>query len=242
MRLMSVASLLVVALFVAGVPFSRAGEFKSEEGVSFQYPDDWVAITQLNQGDLSPEVQEHIRNNQFDLKSVHVWVLRVTTDEFAENMNLIIIPGQIAASQSVLDQRKANVRAELEKSGVKVTHLSGAIETIADRPALVLTSDVLMPFAEEPLRQRQVLIPGGGKTFVLTCTATQASGDKYAATFDQILRTLQVPAPVDTRFDRLADMIGMLTGVLIGVFVGLKLFASLKKKMAVKKPINEVEG
>ena len=241
MRFMSVASLLALTLFVAGGPFARAGEFQSEEGISFQYPEDWVAITQLNQGDLLPEILEYLRSNQFDLKSVHVLVLRVTTDEFAENVNLIIIPGQIVASQSVLDQRKANMPVELEKLGVKVSHLSGAIETIADRPALVLTSDVLMPFAVEPLRQRQVLIPGGGKTFVLTCTATQASYDKYAATFDGILRTLKIPAPVDTRFDRLAEMIGMMTGVLIGVFVGLKLFASLKKKMAVKKPIDEVE-
>lgn len=243
MRFMSVASLLALTLFVAGGPFARAGEFQSEEGISFQYPEDWVAITQLNQGDLLPEILEYLRSNQFDLKSVHVLVLRVTTDEFAENVNLIIIPGQIVASQSVLDQRKANMPVELEKLGVKVSHLSGAIETIANRPALVLTSDVLMPFAEEPLRQRQVLVPGGGKTFVITCTATQASDDKYASTFDEILRSLKLPAPVASGFDGLAYSIGigMIIGGLIGALVGTKLFAFLKKKLAVKKPIDEVE-
>ena len=66
MRFMSVASLLALTLFVAGGPFARAGEFKSEEGISFQYPEDWVAVTQVNQGDYPPEILEYLRSNQFD--------------------------------------------------------------------------------------------------------------------------------------------------------------------------------
>ena len=241
MRLFTLTSLLAVALVVADSPLAVAGEFQSEAGVSFLYPEDWVAITELNQGKLPPEFQEYIRSRQFDMKSLHVMVLRVTSDEFAENINLVILPGQIVASQSVLDQRQVNMPIELEELGVKVSHLSGVIETIAERPALVLTSDVLMPFAEEPLRQRQVLIPGGGKTFVITCTATPASYDKYSVTFDEILRSLKLPDPVDSGSGWLGAKIGMLVGGLIGAFGGTKLFASLKKKLQVKKTVEDVK-
>jgi hypothetical protein len=245
MRGIVVAFQLTVALLVASGSYARAGEFKSEAGVSFQYPDDWVAVTQLNQSELRPEVQEYLRSNPIDFTQMHVMVLRVTTGEFAENINLVIAPTQIPVSQAVFDQHKARVPGEYEKVGMKASNLTGAMVTIADRPAMVFTCDAEMPYGGDSLRQRQVLVPGGGKTFVFTCTAPQSTFDKYSGTFDQILGSLKVPAPVDTGSDllayRLGKILGIIIGGLIGLFVGPKLFASFKKKMALKKPIDDVE-
>jgi hypothetical protein len=239
MRLMTVACVCAVAWVVTSGPFAHAGEFKSDAGVSFHYPDGWVAITQLNLSELPQEVQEHVRSNQIDLSQLHVLVVRVTTGEFAENINLIIAPQQVPVTQTVFDQHKARIPGEYEKVGMSASNLSGAMVAIADHPAMVFTCDAEMPFGGEPLRQRQVLIPGGGKTFVFTCTATQSSYDKYSGTFDQILGSLKVPAPVATGFDWSAVWSKGVLGAIVGGFIGL--FVALKKKLEVKKTVEDVE-
>lgn len=52
-----------------------------------------------------------------------------------------------------------------------------------------------MPGETLPSRQRQVYIPGGGNTFIVTCTGEADRFDGYVPTFDSILASFKVPPP-----------------------------------------------
>jgi hypothetical protein len=75
-----------------------------------------------------------------------------------------------------------------------------------------------MPGVSGTLRQKQVMIPGGGKTFIVTCTASAETFDLYQPTFEGVLSNFQVPAPVTRGFDgKQGEEMAFVWGVIAGV-------------------------
>ncbi|MGC3971258.1 MAG: hypothetical protein QM775_29125 [Pirellulales bacterium] len=57
----------------------------------------------------------------------------------------------------------------------------------------VLEFDADLPGIEVPLKQRQAFFVGGGKSYVVTCTAVRKDFEKYSAKFDEMLKSFVVP-------------------------------------------------
>ena len=47
-----------------------------------------------------------------------------------------------------------------------------------------------------PLKQRQVFFAGGGKTYIVTCSALADRFGEYSGTFDEMLESFKVPGTV----------------------------------------------
>jgi hypothetical protein len=67
---------------------------------------------------------------------------------------------------------------------------------------------------------------GGGKTYIITCTASVNSFDKYVPKFEKILETFKVPDPVPDKMAKSFDWnevltMGLVGGVIGGVVAGL---------------------
>ena len=218
---------LAILPFLSCVSMAEAAEFKSEEGISFQYPDDWVAVTQVNQEQLAPQVRAYLQENHMDLSATLVMVMRLNEGDFVENFNVVMVPQQIPATAASLPKLQSQKSDQSKKSGIQITELTGNLIDIADRKCINFTHKTQLPFVEGLLQQRQVMIPGGGKTFVITLTALPTTYEKHIATFDAVLHSLQVLPPED---DPMWFKLGRLCGMIIGIPLGLYAWHLIKKR------------
>lgn len=214
---------------------SVAAEFKSEAGISFQYPDDWTALTELNREQLNPEVQAYLQESQIDLRAIHVMVIRLNQSDFQENFNFQIIPHEVPITDSSIKNILPQVMSQHATAGIQTSEISGDLTSVAGRRGINLTWKAILPFEDRQLRQRQVLVPGGGQTFVITFTALPSTYDKYVRDFEAVLQSLQLP-PQQSGLNW--DALGCIVGVIIGVPIGIIVMRLAKKKWGRPSPPN----
>jgi hypothetical protein len=92
------------------------------------------------------------------------------------------------------------VPEQYESMGAKVDDFHGRIERVGANQAAVLEYRVTFSGQPAALRQKQVLIPGGGNTYVVTCAARADIFPEYARTFGDIVASMKVPPPDDEGF------------------------------------------
>jgi hypothetical protein len=200
------------------------GSYADPSGFSFRYPDGWIPVTRATMGDLNQvlpgEVKDWISRNRVDLNRLQVVLIRAGRDEFLESLNVVVDNQQIPVNDDTAKKLTSTIAQKYGAMGVKVDDVQGRVQKVGSYDAVVVEYQAQMPGVPETLRQRQVLFPGGGKTFIVTCTAKANSFDKYQPTFDTVLASFQVPAPVAQGFDwdRVETMtvVGGLIGGLIG--------------------------
>ena len=215
---------------------ANAAEFKSELGISFQYPDDWVAITDLNQADLPPKFQKLIQDKKFDLKKVKVVVLRDTAEEFAENFSVVIAPDQMPTTTSFISKLKNEMKNKAAARGLQIADLSAEPISIANRPAINMTFKNRPAGSNVMMQQRIVYVPGGGNTFLLTFTAPVTTYDSYAGAFETALQSLQVPPAIPGKEP--GGIPPSLWQVLPSLAIGIYIVVSrrMKNRSAAKEP------
>ena len=206
---------------------AEAAEFKSEAGISFQYPDEWTVLSELNQEQFTPAVQAYVKESQIDLRAIHVMVVRLNDSDFQENMNVVITPHEVPVTASSIEKFLPQIKSQNATTGIQMSELSGDLITIADRQAINLTFKTKLPFEDNLLQQRQVLIPGGGQTFTITFTALPTTYSQHVGAFDSVLQSLKL-APQQSSFNW--DAIGRLCGTMIGVPIGVIVFFQIKKR------------
>ena len=234
-----------LVLFACGSP-ALGDTYTDPSGFSFDYPDGWVPVTWAavdkgNRG-LTDELRVWLSKNNVDLNRISVMLLRAGRDEFLENLNVVVEGQQVLVDDNTVKQLTGQLTQQFGAMNAKVENLQGRVQKVGTRDAAVLEWQVRMPGAPHVLRQKQVLFPGGGKTYIVTCTAKADSFDAYQPTFDRILTSFQIPAPVAQGFDwnRLlssALMWGGLGGIAGAVIGGLGWFT--KKRTRPAKPERE---
>ena len=217
----------VICQMIGNHSQAEAGEFKSEAGISFQYPDDWTAFTELDREKLNPVAQAYLKENPIDLRLIQVMVIRLNDSEFQENFNVVMTPHEVLVSASSIEKILRQIVSQTASEGAQISEQSGELIDVAGRRAISLTHKIKLPFDDSLLQQRQVLIPGGGQTFNITFTALPATFNKYSGTFEAVLQSLTLP-PQQSGFNW--EAIGRICGVMIGIPIGLFVMRRVKKK------------
>jgi hypothetical protein len=219
-------SLLIGLILVACGQSAFGGSYADPSGFSFTYPDGWVPVTRAAMGDINQvvprELKDWISRNKVDLNRVAVTLVRDGRDEFLENLNVVVDAQQIPVDDKTVKKLTDMISQQYGAMGVKVDGVQGRVQKVGPRDAVVVEYQARMPGVPDTLRQRQVMFPGGGKTYIVTCTARVNSFDKYQPTFDRVLASFQVPAPVAQGFDwNRVVMTGLVGGVIGGLIGGL---------------------
>jgi hypothetical protein len=226
MALLQRRFLLVGLILLAWEQSAFGGSYADPSGFSFTYPDGWVAVTRAGMGAVNQavprEVKSWLSRNKVDLSRVAVVLIRDGRDEFLENLNVVVEGQQLPVDDKTVKKLTDTIAQQYGAMGVKVDGLQGRVQKVGSRDAVVLEYQSRMPGVSDTLRQRQVLFPGGGKTYIVTCTAKASSFDKYQPTFDRVLASFEIPAPVAQGFDwNRVVMMAVVGGVIGGVIGGL---------------------
>jgi hypothetical protein len=218
-------SLLLIALLLLATLATSAigGQYTDPSGFSFTYPDDWVVVTRQvrDSKDLAPEISKWLAKNNLDLNRVSVVLVRKGPEEFLENLNVVIDNQQMPMTEDSVTQVTRMLPQQYQSLGAKLSKLQGGLQKIASRDAIVINYEAQLPGLSFPLRQRQVFLAGGGNTYIVTCTARPETFDKYSPAFDQIVASMNVPAPISQGFDWTRVLIFAAIGAVVGLCVKL---------------------
>ncbi|QEL19938.1 hypothetical protein [Limnoglobus roseus] len=195
---------LAALLLLAATGPAAGGEFADGTGFSITYPDEWVALRNDQLGDLRKllptDFTEWVRRNNLDLKRIEVLIVCPGRGEFFDSLNLIIDDHQVPLTDKAIGQVADELIGVYAKMGVTVEDFRARADRVGPRDAVVI--DFTSRFPDDPLlyRHRQVLIPGGGRTYIVTCSSTAAAFDQHAAAFDAMLASVKAPPPAGKPF------------------------------------------
>lgn len=200
------------------------GDYADPSGFSFTYPDGWVPVSRalMNDAaqDLPREAKDWISKNKVDMNRAAMFLIRNGRDEFLENLNVIVEDQQIPVNDDKVKELTSTIEQQYRASGVKIDNFQGRVQKIGANDAVVLEFQSRMPGVSGIFRQKQVAFPGGGKTYIVTCTAKADSFDKYQPVFDEMLASFQVPTPASQGFDWKQVWHTALAGGIVGGLVG----------------------
>ena len=162
---------------------------------SFTHPKDWTPVNAATLAQVNKEVKKWISKSTVDFKRVKMLLIRDSDSEFSENMNVVVVNKQVPVKQATVKQLKQVFTRQFAKLGIKISDLKGQVQKIGANNVVAVEYKSRIPGNPDPLWQKQVLFAGGGKTYVVTCTALASSFERYLPIFDGILASFQVPAP-----------------------------------------------
>lgn len=231
-------AVLALLFFVTPV---MAGDYSDPTGFSFKYPDGWVIITKpgmdVDKNALPPEISNWIKKNNIDLTKISVYLIRDGEEEFLENLDVVVNHQELPVNDASLKQLQDMLAQQYRAFGLTIDQLTGRIQKIGANEAIVFEYQMQLPDSLLPLRQRQVFFSGGGKTFIVTCTARPDTFATYAPTFDTILASFKIPAPtlktkgIDWNHVWMMGIVGGVVGGAVSLLIGLiKKFTGKKRE------------
>jgi hypothetical protein len=229
---------LATLTLVTCVKTAAGGEYRDPTGFSFVYSEGWFAVTNLQavtkESSFPSGIRNWLKNNRVDFSKVRALVVRDGHDEFLENLNVVVIERQKTVTDTALKQHLKLLPQQYASMGVKIEDLHGRIQKLGTNQAMVVDYRFIFPGSGEELRQRQANIPGGGKTYIVTCTWKADTSADCPQALQNILASFKVPSPIaqqldSTRVFALAGtVLGTLFGGLISFFVGMVLLKIVK--------------
>lgn len=217
---------LVGLILLACGQFACGGTYSDPSGFSFTYPDGWIPVTRAAMGDIHQaipqEMKAWISKSNVDLNRLTVVLVRDGRDEFLENLNVVVDGQQIPVDDEMVTKLTSTFAQKYRSMGVKVDNVRGHVQKVGSRDAVVVEFQLQMPGVSDTFQEKQVLFPGGGKTYIVTCTAKANSFGLYQPIFDNVLASFQVPALVAQGFDwNQVVTMGLVGGVVGGLAGGL---------------------
>lgn len=214
------------------------GDYADPSGFSFTHPEGWIPITRMAMGDvkqaLPQELKDWVKRNNVDLSQIAVVLLRDGREDFLENLNVVVEQQQIPVSEDSVKKLTDQLTQRYREMGVTIEDFRGRVQKVGSRDALMFDYQSRIPGVPFALRQRQVMIPGGGKTFIITCSTKADTFNQHAPTFEAILASFQAPAPLAMGFDwsrvgRSAAAWGIAGGVIGGLLAIVRKFTNKAK-------------
>jgi hypothetical protein len=209
-RLIDLA-IAILALMNGGL--ASAGEYHDPSGFSFTYPDGWTVFRYGDKANefegVPPEVARWIKKNNMDLRKIAVTLVRNGDPEFSENFNVAVMPEQLPFDDKTV-KSVAEMPKHMEVKGLTIEDQQTRIQKVGAHRAIVTEYRVKVAGVSQEMKQKQILIPSGGKTYWLTCSAKIETFAQYEETFDSIAGSLKLPVP--------AFMVVIQT-LLVGIFV-----------------------
>lgn len=224
---LAVLSTAIIGVMILPEQWVHADVYSDPSGFSFTYPEGWFPISKSDQGQLSnvlpPELKDWLSKNNADLSMISVMVVRAGESEFLENVNVASQQGQVPVASSSVAEVSSTIRQQFQQAGARIDNMNAVVRQVASRDVYVFDYVLSLPGAGAPVRQRQFIIPGGGKTFFVTCSSTPEAFATYEPTFEQMLSSFQAPAVIKKGISgsAIAGGIGGLVGGLIALLAGL---------------------
>lgn len=229
---------------------AMAGVYTDPSGFSFTYPDGWepvsgkdgaAAITDGGDDPKLATIREWIAKHKIELDRVKVFLLHVSDGASSENMNVNVVGEEVSVNQRMAEQIATEVKQRLAKMEMQITGFKARVQKFGAHEAIVFDYRCRIPGVDSPLRQRHILIPGGGNTYYITCTADADSFKGFSPTFGNIAASFKVPPPTaqhgfNWKLVSNNTFRGALVGAIAGGIVGLVMYLARKKRTSNKPP------
>ena len=220
-----------IVMFVTAT-CAMGGQYDDPSGFSLTYPDGWTAVDKVSQTihpkDLPKEIGNWLQKNQVSLDGVKVMLLRQGKGSFLENLNVVVRPGEPPINSHTVDEVIDVVSKQYRSMGLPIQNMTGRLQTYGVNRAVVLDYNMKVPGSNATITQRQMMIPGGGNIYIITCSAKPETFATYAPIFDSIVSNMKVPAPTVHGFDWNRVMEKALMGGIGGMLIGVGLWAVKK--------------
>lgn len=218
-------ALVFVVTYVSG-QVALGGTYSDPSGFSLNYPAGWFAVNRElaneNNQNLPHDFQDWVAKHGIDLNQIAVVVSREGDDEAAETLNVVVQDKQIPVNDQAVKQMEAAMAQQLRNMGIAVETFHVRIENVGSRDVIAMEWRARMFDMPDLLHQKQYMIPGGGKTYIVTCSALSSTFARYRQAFDSMLASFQAPAPIASGLDLSAILKnGAIWGVVGGVVGGL---------------------
>jgi hypothetical protein len=202
---------------------AAGSEYRDPTGYSFTYPEGWFIASSRREvtggKPLPQEIQTWLDKNRADLNKVSVFLIRHGPEDFHENLHVAVLPFQAPINDRALKDLLKTLPEKFSSIGAKLENLEGRVQTTGNNESLVVEYQITLAGAASPMHQRQLYIPGGGKTYVVTCSGKADTFATYAPTFDTILASFKTPPPISKQVDSAAYRAGYIVGVVVGVLM-----------------------
>lgn len=233
--------LLLTAFFLAALPMTAAGdEYSDPTGFSFTYPDGWFAVTELNKDALPPDLNKWMEKHRLDLTRIKVYLLRQADDGSFENVNVVVERQQMPINKDSMQKLLDMLPQHFQSIGASIENMQGRFGQFGDNQAIVLEFQSKLPGVPFVNKQQQVFFAGGGKTYIVTCTAPADTFDQHVETFNAILASFKVPPPTWQMPGWLrAAVIGAVVGTVVGIIAVL---IALVGKWIGRKKLKSADG
>jgi hypothetical protein len=212
--------MIAILAFVDHAGFALAGEYQDPSGFSFNYPDGWTIVRhgdRVNEFEgVHPEVARTIKKNNFDLKKIAVTLVRIGPKEFPENVSVTVGPYISINADSL--KAMSEMPKKLESQGLKFEDVQTRIQRIGVHRAIVAEYRVRFLDVAREMKQKQIMISAGDKTYWVGFTAPIETYEQYAETFDAILASFKTPAPfIQTLLYGLIGSLVVIAAVVVGI-------------------------
>lgn len=219
----------VVLLLLCCQLTAAAGTYSDPSGFSFTYPEGWTpvngetanaALNDQTNDAASSAIKNLITKHKIDLSKIKVYLFHLGDEEFSDNLNVSLQPREIPVNDKTAKQVASIAEQKLSQVGVKIASITSRVAKFGSRDVLVIDFQSQIPGVEYALRQRQVMFPGGGNTYTITCTTKADSYDRCSATFDKIIASFNAPPPTTSQGFGFGPGNGAMNGALIGAIAG----------------------
>jgi len=209
-----------------GACAARGAEFTSPQGFSLSYPDAWAALSKDQTDEVRKKSMSLFKNvTEASLDQVAVMIGEDNAGGFAANANVVVTPGSAPLMEKTEAELCQFVTEQYSKVGLAPYDVQVEKTKVGDLDAISSHYSIKMPGASEPLRQWQVAVPAGRRTYIVTCTSLEADQAKYRPVFAAMVSSFRVtPDPWwQDLLDSGAFRYGVIGGLVGGVVVWLKL-------------------
>jgi hypothetical protein len=224
---LAILSTAIFGMMILPEQTAQADVYSDPTGFSFTYPEGWFPIPKSDQGQLTnvlpPELKDWLSKNNTDLSMISVMVVRAGEGEFLENVNVATQPGQVPVAVSSVGEVASSITQQFQKAGARIDNMNAVVRQVASRDVYVIDYVLTLPGSGAPVRQRQFIIPGGGKTVFVTCSSTPDAFAAYEPAFEQMLSSFQAPAVIKKSVSggALIGGLGGFVGGLIALLAGM---------------------
>lgn len=222
----------VVALVLSA---AASAEQVSDDGFTLQVPAGWVSMSRGDREEARRVLQARgTKIPQADFNQISCLIINPDPGkhDFCANINMVVVRGRVSANEKELAHLRQNYAGMLSKSGLQVMEMNAKLDTIAGRPAFVVTAANRIAGVPVTIRQRQYIVPAGAKVYTLTCTAPLDEFSRYEQTFSSVAQTMTLSPGLDPY---LTGAIGGLVAVLAVVII--KKVLAKKKRLASGMPL-----
>lgn len=192
LRARSFATIWLVGLLAAS---TQAAEFKSPQGFTIEYPDDWRVAGKEQAEAIPGEAKEALAKlGNVDFDRVAVMIFSPEADDFTEAVNVVALPGRNPElDEAARKEFVATLTGQFKKAGWT---LKGDIDSklikIGGQTAISVTYEVQYPSFQEPVKQWQAVVRGSKGLLFVTCWAKAADFARYLPTFEKIVGSLKI--------------------------------------------------